>query len=405
VTTAAGTAPVATNTKLSDYSFNNYIRLYPSFDGVAANGLQYGGFIEFRQDNGVAPGGGLNGSISAATRSRGELYVRDDFVYLGTPQLGQLRLGSGWGAGTLFLTGTFENFNDGGWDGDLPAFFTGNTSLAFPFPDQSYTYTTDKVTYLSPQIAGFDAAVSFSPSSANVNNGSGNCAYANTAASASGANGPLTAGAASGCDAAASTSVIAETKRARDLIEAEARYRGAFGPVGLVVEGGGIFSGHVEYDGIPTTYHYDNMSIGDGGFQVTYGGFAVGGHITAGRSNGTSFSPVANNGKDAFAWIAGTSYAVGPVIVGASFFHLDAAGNQAGTTVKYNGELSTYGAAAGGTYTFAPGMNIFLSYLYGHQHEAGTDLVAGTASTAAGTVLTHNNVQAQGFSIGTQFKW
>jgi hypothetical protein len=405
VTTAAGTAPVATNTKLSDYSMQDYIRLYPSFDGVTANGLQYGGFLEVRQDNAVAPGGGLNGSISGATRSRGELYVRDDFVYVGTPQLGQIRLGSTYGASTLFITGNFENFNDGGWDGDLPATFTGDTQLPFPFPDQSALYTPDKVVYISPQIAGFDFAASFAPSSANVNEGEGNCAYANTAASASGVNGPLTAGAAVGCDATAATTVGAETQRVRDLWDAFARYRGAFGPIGLTAEVGGIFSGHVNYDGTaPLATRYSGMSLGDAGVQVTYGGLAVGGHVIGGRSNGT-FSPEATNGKDSLAWLVGSSYAIGPVIVGASYYHLVAAGHEAGPSAIFNRPLDVDGIAAGGTYALAPGMNVYLAYLYGEQHEKGTDLLTGVSSSAAGFVYTHNNTVAQGAAVGLAFKW
>jgi hypothetical protein len=56
-------------------------------------------------------------------------------------------------------------------------------------------------------------------------------------------------------------------------------------------------------------------------------------------------------------------------------------------------------------------MNIFLSYLYGQKHEGGEDLLSGATTqpgtTAATTtkVVTHNNVQDQGFSIGTQFRW
>jgi hypothetical protein len=410
VTTAAGTAPVLANSKLSNYTMLNYIRLYPSFDGVSSNGLRYGGYIEFRQDNAVAPGGGINGSISASTRARGALYVRDDFVYVGTPQLGYLRFGSTWGASTLFLTGTFENFNDAGWDGDLPAAFTGNQGLAFPFPDQSYTYAVTKAVYVSPQVAGFDFAASFAPGTGAVNSGSGNCGYANTAAGTSGVNDVAGTGAVNaGCDAASATTALAETTRYRDLMDFELRYRGAFGPIGLTAEAGGIFSGKVAYDGPVTAASlvskYDGLALGDGGLTVSYGGLAVGGHITAGRGNLTSFSPEASNSKDSFAWIAGTSYAIGPVIVGASYFSLHAPGNEKTTTVAYNGALQTYGIAAGGTYNFAPGMNVFLSYLYGHQHESGTDLVTGTASTAAGHVFTHNNTQAQGASLGLQFRW
>jgi hypothetical protein len=212
-----------------------------------------------------------------------------------------------------------------------------------------------------------------------------------------------------GCDAASATSVLAETTRYRDLVEVEGRYRGAFGPIGVAAEAGGIFSGKVGYDGpISATSlasKYDGLALGDGGLVLSYGGLAFGGHITAGRGNLTTFSPEASNSKDSFAWIAGTSYAIGPVIVGASYFSLHAPGNEKTTTVAYNGDLRTFGAAAGGTYNFAPGMNVFLSYLYGHQHESGTDLVTGTASTAAGHVYTHNTTQAQGASLGLQFRW
>ena len=63
VTNAAGSAPVALNTKQAPYTIYEYARLYPSFDAEAANGLKYGAFLEIRQDNGQPPGGGVNGSI------------------------------------------------------------------------------------------------------------------------------------------------------------------------------------------------------------------------------------------------------------------------------------------------------------------------------------------------------
>jgi hypothetical protein len=408
VTTAAGAAPTAANTKLANYSFLNYIRLYPGFDGVAANGLKYGGFIEIRQDNAVAPGGGINGSISGDSRARGQLYVRDDFVYLGTDQLGFLRLGSTWGPTTLFTTGTFENFNDGAWNGDLPGFFTGNTQATWPFPDVGVMYTTEKAVYLSPQIAGFDFSASFEPNTGNVNSGSGNCSYANTSASSSGIVAPTIAGGGSGCDATSATTT-GDYSRRRDTVELSARYRGAFGPIGLAVEAGGILSGKVSNDATPApALRYDGLQLFDGGFQVTYGGLAVGGHLTTGRSNG-QFSLDPHGAKDSFAWLAGTSYAVGPVIVGASYFDFQSAGSKTGSVLSggnpYVGARNEYGVAAGGTYNFAPGMNIFLSYLYGHRAESGVDLLTGVASTATARVTTHNNVQSQGISLGTQFRW
>ena len=63
--TTAGNTVVGANTKIADYSFSEYTRFYPGFDGIAANGLKYGGFVEVRQDQAQPPGGGINGSISA----------------------------------------------------------------------------------------------------------------------------------------------------------------------------------------------------------------------------------------------------------------------------------------------------------------------------------------------------
>ena len=61
---ARRSASTATNTKLSNYTFQEYGRLFPGFDGIAANGLKYGGAIEIRQDQSAPPGGGVNGGIS-----------------------------------------------------------------------------------------------------------------------------------------------------------------------------------------------------------------------------------------------------------------------------------------------------------------------------------------------------
>jgi hypothetical protein len=407
VTTAAGSAPVQPNTKLANFTFLNYARLYPGFDGVAANGLKYGGSIEIRQDNAVAPGGGINGSISGASRARGALYVRDEFVYLGGETLGFLRVGSPRGPSTLMATGTFENFADGNWNGDVFVAFTGNTQATWPFPDVGALYTTTKALYLSPQFSGFDFAASYEPDSGNVN--SGNCSYANTAASASGLTGVAAAGGgAAGCDAASATST-GDYARRRNTMELELRYRGAFGPVGLAVEAGGIFSGKVADDSTPAkALQYDGLRLADGGLMLTYGGLAVGGHVTAGRSNG-QINLAPKGAKDSFAWLAGASYAIGPVLVGASYFDFQSAGNKTGSVAQggnpFVGSRNEVGVGAGATYTFAPGMNIFLSYLYGHRREAGVDLLTNVSSTAAARVTTHNTTNAQGIALGTQFRW
>ena len=415
--TTAGNTVVGANTKIADYSFGEYTRFYPGFDGIAANGLKYGGFVEVRQDQAQPPGGGINGSISADTRNRDALYLRVASTYIGTDQLGFLRVGETYGPSTLFITGTFENFNDGAWNGDLPGFFTANTQIVWPFADVGNMYTTTKAVYLSPQFFGFDGSVSFEPNTGNGNNGGGNCPYANTAASSAGVTGPLGNGSPQGCDATTATSVNGEQGRRKNTVEAYLRYRGAFGPVGVALQGGAIESGKVAYDGTSlAALQYTGLNVYDVGGQVTFGGLAVGGHITGGRYNGQwSLDP--KEGKDAFNYLVGASYAVGPVIIGGSYLSSMYAGLKTGQTPgpgggattngtnPFVGNVNQWGVAAGATYSFAPGMNIFLSYLYDHRKELGVDLLTGVASTATARVTTHNNIQAQGISIGTQFRW
>ena len=395
-----------TNSKLYDYGFRDYVRIFPGFDGIAANGMKYGASVEIRQDTGRAPGGagGTFGSISGQSPSRGELYFRNETTYVGTDQLGFLRFGSNYQPSVLFATGTFENFNDGAWDGDVPTLFTANTQATWPFPDISPFYVPTSVVYLSPQFYGVDFSASFAPSTAGLNNGGGNCPYAVSSAGGAGVGGVVFGGnSALGCDDLAATSGP-EYNRYKDEGQLYARYRGAFGPIGIAAEGGYIASGKVNDDATPKrAVQYNGFGIADGGLIVTYGGLAVGGHVTYGETTG-QFNLNPKGEKKSTAWVAGASYAIGPVIIGASYFDYMSSGAKTVTTSPLLGNRNEYGVAAGGTYTFAPGMNIYLSYLYGHRKELGEDLLSG-AIAGTTNVYTHNNVQSQGVGIGTQFRW
>ena len=73
-------------------------------------------------------------AFTAASRSRAAprgqtVYLRREWGYIGTDQLGTLRLGSTDGPSSLYMTGNFENFNDGGLDGDVNFFLPGNATL------------------------------------------------------------------------------------------------------------------------------------------------------------------------------------------------------------------------------------------------------------------------------------
>jgi hypothetical protein len=410
-TAVTGVAAIQPNTKLANYSLNEFTRFYPGFDGIAGNGLQYGAALEIRQDQAAPAGGGINGSISGDATARGALYLRREMAYVGADNYGFLRYGATDQPTSLFATGQFENFDDGAWNADLPNFFTANTRLTWPFFDQGGWYTTNKLVYLSPSFMGFDFGVSFEPNTGSLNNGDGNCAY-NFTSSITGTTpagtqtaivGPLNGGNGSSCDAASATTT-GDVSRRRNTVDAVLRYRGAFGPVGVAVTAGYIAGGRVVSDSLaaPSASNtYKNPDIYDFGGQVTFGGLAVGGHLSGGQYNGGVGLQRAGT-KDALAYLVGTSYAFGPVIVGGSFFDYRSGGSKTYATPLMSNR-NEYGIAAGGTYAFAPGMAVYLSYLYGHRYQGGFDFLAGAATGTTGGL--HNNVQAQGVALGTSFRW
>ncbi|CAH2602950.1 Porin [Rhodovastum atsumiense] len=370
--------PSLNGSKTASYQFYEYARLYPSFDAVAANGLKFGAFLEIRQDNAVAAGGAAGGtSISASNNARGALYFRRETGYFGTDQLGFLRFGATDQPTSLFITGTSENFNAGGWNGDT-AFFSGNTIPTWPFEDVGNLFTTTKLVYVSPKFSDVvDFGISYEPNT-------GACPVAQT-----------------GCDALSSSPTASDAARRRNTIDAVLRARSAIGPVGIAATLGTIQSGNVQYNGTttPSVGPYDGLSIIDVGLQATYGGFAVGGHFLSGRVNG-QWALVPSAGRDAVAYVVGGSYAFGPAIVGVQVFNYQSAGAWTPQRVGVARSRNEYGIAAGGTLTVAPGAYLFLSYLYGHRHQAGVDLLTGATG-----VSSNNNTRAQAISLATQFRW
>ncbi len=112
----------STGQKTSTDSFLGYMRLYPGFDGVAANGLHYGAAAEIR----------MNSGSSASSET---LYVFQAYGYLGLPQLGQVSFGQQNGPAVLFETGFFEGFNDGGWNGDIEGMVPSAANPVYAEPD------------------------------------------------------------------------------------------------------------------------------------------------------------------------------------------------------------------------------------------------------------------------------
>ena len=427
VSTTTGQGTLTGTNKQANYGFANYARLYPGFDGVAANGLKYGASLEIRQDNATGAGGGIFGSTSQQERSRGYLYLRREWGYIGTDQLGTIRLGSTDQPSSLYMTGNFENFNDGGWNGDTPSFISGPVVPVWPFADVGSYYTTTKAVYLSPQLYGFDVGASFEPNSASINrDGSNGCGsnsflsanFVNSAGTFTTAGGANTSGASSpGCDRLSSTPINGESARRRNTVDALIRYRGTFGGFGVAATVGGMYGGHVldNQTGVPfngnplagtVRYNYEGIKVVDTGLALTYAGFSIGGKYQYGRYNGQGLLTEPTNVTPGEAWVVGASYTLGPIIVGAHYFTYKSAGDL--SNAVFNRQRTERGLAAGGTYTIAPGLSLFLSYLYGERRQNGYDFVTGqgvsTATGPAGTLF-NNKTTVSYISLGTSFTW
>jgi hypothetical protein len=117
--------------------------------------------------------------------------------------------------------------------------------------------------------------------------------------------------------------------------------------------------------------------------------------------------------------LIGASYSYGPNIIG---FHYFVSETPTGwTTANANNGLAgaanaavgrvrlEQGFALGDTLTVAPGAFLMVSYLYGHRHQSGLDLLSGATwssrATGTGQVVTNNNTRSQGIWAGLMFRW
>jgi predicted porin len=356
-----------------------YIRLYPGFDAVAANGLQYGVVGEIRNpgSNDTATGTGASGNSTANT-----LYWYEAYGYLGLPNFGTLQFGQSDGAFDLLMVGTFENFNDGAWNGDVPGFIPSAAAPVWPWPDVGQYQTTNRIAYLSPTWSGFQFGVSFAPNNNALIN-SENCTVA----------GP-------GCNRNTSTPFVTtgeqfDSPRYRNIVDAAAEYTGTFGPVGVSASAGYLHSTPVA-NSLPGMLAYNGLSVGQAGLTLSYAGFTVGGNILGGEMNNQYYLQP-KGGANALAFIFGGEYSIGPVIVGASYYKFKYQGDYQSPTTE--GVDTDQGIAAGGTFAVAPGLALYLSYLYGTRHQIGYDFATDAPGTA------YNNVKSQVFAVGTVVKW
>jgi len=377
----------------------SWLRLYGGADGMAANGLRYGGAFEIRTNFSGAsntPSAANPASQASAVTSTMTLYVRRAFVYAGTNQLGIVRFGMGDGLITLFDAGrtTLQTYSPSAhFNGsDLSGAIGGNSAPPFAFISGSGDeYDTQKAVYLSPNFSGFDFGLQYSPAAGNSLAGCG-----------------VTA---STCSNVTTSLIPADGMRFKDMIGAGVRYSGNLGPVNVLGYGVYHYAGHVNNSlgaaasrvavGAPagSTWNgqFDNLNFGSVGVALTWQGITLGANYIGGAVNGRMAArPSGGAGTNAF--LVGAQYAVPgmPLTIGTVFAQIDSQGAVAMTGRSQRHE---YEFSFGGSYTLAPGMVLFADYLYQNRKQSGWNFATGTAGAA------NNQVQGQGFVFGTQMTW
>jgi predicted porin len=400
-------------TKVNPIGLASFARLYPAFDGMAANGLRYGASLEIRENFGSGtnnPGvlaGGTPAGTTAAPSASGysssqTLFVRRAFTYLANDAVGIVRIGQGDGVlglfdPCIFTSGCYDagmgNFNGG----DIQVTSVQNPAgIPFVWLDQAGAeYANNKIVYLSPQFFGFDFGVQYAPnmgnSFANAGNGAG-CSVA----------GPTCINQTSGVDAT----------RWYNQVGVGLRYQGNFGAVDFKgygfyetasqehIAGGGINVGSVPASGraalATTALKYDNLSFYKFGAAVTAMNFTlaadyIGGDI--GSSGQLAMKP--SGGVDMNAWLIGLTYANGPIAAGIEGGWVQGQGDARLVGISQRNEFEF---AVGGNYKLAPGLQLVGEYMYSQRHQ-------GDFNFNTNAIGSTGDARANSFLVGTVLSW
>jgi hypothetical protein len=399
--------------KVNPLGIGTFARLYPGFDGLAANGIRYGGSIELRENfgSGTFSNGNLGNSAPTTTTltqtataaatspsansSAETVFVRRAFTYVASDQLGLIRLGQGDG-----VVGLFDNciFTSQCYDAGMGNFNGGDIQsesvqgpLAIPFVWLSQAgadYTNNKIVYLSPQFYGFDFGIQYAPSMGNSLQNSGNGVTCTQAS-------PQCISVTSGTD----------PTRWYNQVAGGVRFQQTFGAVDFKAYAMGETA---QKENVPSSQYialtptnlaarttanirYKNLAFAMAGtaitaYNVTWALDYIGGQI--GSSAQLAMEPQGGIGMNAI--VTGFTYANGPITAGIEVGGINGQGAAQLVGISQRREEEF---AVGGAYKMAPGIQFVGEYMYEHRHQGNfnfnTGVVgAGTADSRANSFLT-----------------
>ncbi len=389
--------------KLNPITNEGFLRLYPGFDAMTANGFEYGVASEIR-DAYTNPGQGEqeNGVANGVANGTESLVIRRAYAYLGTKEAGIVRLGQGDGPWGLMQNGVFENFGDGNqWnsDGGIGSIVPSAAHPTWLFSDTGALYTSLKIVYLTPTFAGFNAGIGFEPNSNGIKEGDASCTVAQST-----------------CAALASAPGGAGNARRKNTLDAMLQYTGEFSGVGVKVSGGYIKSSPIgnstgtslETIVSPTTgsrtieTNYKGLGIATVGGQISYAGFMVGANVKDGQvNNGYTF--LLPGQRNAFDWLVSAEYTAGPATIGAYYFNNQSAGAHLATNAVGRTEQDN-GVAVGANYAITPNIGLFVTYLYGQRKQYGFNYSANAVDAKTAETV-GNRIHSQAIGAGAALKW
>jgi Gram-negative porin len=417
-----------TGYKLNPIGISSYFRLYPAFDGLAANGLRYGAAVEIRENfsGGTATGATFANGTSGGTTTSGvatgpstnssqeTLFVRRAFTYLATDQAGIVRFGQGDG-----VLGLFDNciFTTQCWDAGTGNFNGGeplqgigaaNTSPPFVWLAQAGAeYDNAKIVYLSPQFYGFDFGAQYAPNEGNSFQNAGNGVGCGQAS-------PSCINVSSGND----------STRWLNQVGVGLRYQQTFGIADFKLygfyENAGKESLTTSPFSTPTqalhgtilpggtaasvqNQRYNNLSFYKAGVAITAFNITAAADYIGGAVN-NQLGLVPQGGANMNAVVTGLTYANGPITAGAEIGIID---EQGAAQLAGISQRHMYEIAFGGAYKLAPGVQLVAEYMYESLHQGGFNFNTNAPTTNAAGAVNGASIdgRAQGVMFATVLTW
>ena len=337
--------------------FNSWFFLYPGFDYASPSGVHFGAQAEVRVNSSpMGVGAGAGGTPDT-------FFIHEMQTYVSSDKFGKLEFGIPSGAMVQLAVGTGDDFGEGlffSWYGTNPY-------IPWVMGDSRDNYTaTQKVVYITPSFGGLKGAISYQPTPNSLSWNSGNTYNVNPAT--------YTGGFAP--DGALGTNPLLSKNR----VSLAVQYAGTFSGVGVKANGAYDFAEASNYGGATVG---QNVSMGNVGAQLNIAGFELEGSAMFGKWNpnivddGNPGGPLPVGAKGSTAFVVGAGYGVGPIKVGAVYYHVSYDEGDFGGPMGKTGYIS--GPGVGASYSVGPGVVLYAD-VYGASFDT-TNPVTGTFGT------------------------